>query len=37
MDHMQALKHCPAVDVISNNTIRVLFKGDEVIVKLALP
>jgi transcriptional regulator of nitric oxide reductase len=34
---MQALKQCPAVEVISGNTIRVLVKGDEVIVKLALP
>jgi hypothetical protein len=34
---MKALKQCPAVEVVSGNTIKVLMRGDEVIVKIGLP
>lgn len=34
---MKALKQCPAVEVVSGNTIKVLMRGDKAIVKIALP
>lgn len=34
---MQALKQCPAVEVVSPHAIKILMKGEEVIVRLSLP
>jgi hypothetical protein len=31
---MEALKHCPYVEILSHHLLRIIMKGDEVVVKI---